>query len=220
MRKEKIMAEHNTFISVCNKCNERFITRKGSTTCPQCVDKKGEIVNCPNCGEEGPHFVPPSLGEPGFFTCKKKEQVVNNDIKIPVDQNNEPVAPKTPAKPVYTQEHVDKCKEERWHIYNPHNKPEYELPVIFGFNNGGRVGWFHGTLIAEDGTQLGSHLCTHEGYMYGDLGVLTGMRADRHVEFVAHYPDGYRMEFVGYAEVGTHAGLQHAFFQNALKEAK
>ena len=24
---------------------------------------------CPNCGLRGAHFVPPSLGEPGFFTC-------------------------------------------------------------------------------------------------------------------------------------------------------
>ena len=28
-------------------------------------------ILCPNCGEKGPHFVPPSLGEPGFFICKK-----------------------------------------------------------------------------------------------------------------------------------------------------
>ena len=26
---------------------------------------------CPNCGGIGPHFVPPSLGEKGFFICKK-----------------------------------------------------------------------------------------------------------------------------------------------------
>lgn len=24
---------------------------------------------CPNCGLKGPHFAPPSLGEPGFFIC-------------------------------------------------------------------------------------------------------------------------------------------------------
>lgn len=25
---------------------------------------------CPNgCGEPGPHFVPPSFGDPGFFIC-------------------------------------------------------------------------------------------------------------------------------------------------------
>lgn len=24
---------------------------------------------CTNCGEQGAHFVPPSMGEPGFFHC-------------------------------------------------------------------------------------------------------------------------------------------------------
>ena len=27
---------------------------------------------CPNCGEKGPHFVPPSFGDKGFFICEKK----------------------------------------------------------------------------------------------------------------------------------------------------
>jgi len=29
---------------------------------------------CSNCGEQGPHFVPPSFGDPGFFICEKKEE--------------------------------------------------------------------------------------------------------------------------------------------------
>lgn len=29
---------------------------------------------CPNCGEYGAHYCGPSLGEPGFFLCKKKSQ--------------------------------------------------------------------------------------------------------------------------------------------------
>ncbi len=24
---------------------------------------------CPNCGQPGPHFMPPSLGEPGMWMC-------------------------------------------------------------------------------------------------------------------------------------------------------
>lgn len=29
---------------------------------------------CPNgCGEPGPHFVPPSFGDPGFFMCTPRE---------------------------------------------------------------------------------------------------------------------------------------------------
>lgn len=38
--------------------------------------KKGKAFfgdRCPNCGDYGAHFVPPSCGEPGFYLCKKKE---------------------------------------------------------------------------------------------------------------------------------------------------
>ena len=27
---------------------------------------------CPNCGQLGSHYAPPSLGEPGFYTCRRK----------------------------------------------------------------------------------------------------------------------------------------------------
>lgn len=96
-------------------------------------------------------------------------------------------------------------------VFNPHNRPLAELPVIYGFNNGGSPGWFEGVLIAEDGNVLGSHLCSHEGYMRGDLGVAEGSRPDRHQGFQKHYPDGYRMEFVGHDEVDGHAALKAAF---------
>jgi len=29
-------------------------------------------ATCSNCGEKGCHFVPPSLGDPGFYICKPK----------------------------------------------------------------------------------------------------------------------------------------------------
>lgn len=41
---------------------------------------------CPNCGKEGPHFVPPSCGDAGFYLCDeriKRDGVPSNDrIKI------------------------------------------------------------------------------------------------------------------------------------------
>ena len=34
---------------------------------------KGQSTSlCFNCGEMGSHYAPPSLGEPGFFTCEFK----------------------------------------------------------------------------------------------------------------------------------------------------
>lgn len=104
-------------------------------------------------------------------------------------------------------------------IYNPHNKPVDELPVIYGFNNGGSPGFMHGALVAQDGEYLGGHLCSSEGYMYGDLGIIEGARPDRHKGFAEHYPDGYRMDFVPSDAIDGHAGLQAAFALNKEKAA-
>jgi hypothetical protein len=99
-------------------------------------------------------------------------------------------------------------------VFNPHNKPLEELPFIYGFNNGGSPGWWSGCLIAEDGMGLGGHLCSHEHYMLGDLGILEGYRADRHETFREHYPDGYRMTFVSFENVMKTPGLLKAFELN------
>ena len=92
-------------------------------------------------------------------------------------------------------------------VHNPHGKPVVDLPAIYGFNNGGDPGLLFADLLAEDGTPLGNHVCSAEGYMPSDLGCLEETRPDRHEAFRAHYPGGYRMEFVGYADVQSHEGL-------------
>lgn len=105
-------------------------------------------------------------------------------------------------------------------VFNPHDKPVAELPVIYGFNNGGSAGWYSACLIAEDGTGLGGHICSHEGYMPGDLGILKDSGSDRHEGFKAHYPDGYRMDFVPHSQVRDHAALAEAFRLNKLLAEK
>lgn len=102
-------------------------------------------------------------------------------------------------------------------VFNPHNKPIDELPVIYGFNNGGAPGFYYGTLLAQDGEPMGGHVCSSEGFMYGDLGIYEGSRPDRHEGFQKHYPDGYRMDFVPYESVGKHAGLEAAFAAHDAK---
>lgn len=114
----------------------------------------------------------------------------------------------TPARAAqYLQEHLSETSDAGWAVYNPHGRPLDDLPRIFGYNNGGSPGWLDARLLAEDGTALGGHCCSHEGYMPHDLGVLAGSRPDRHETFRAHYPDGYRMEFVRYDDVRTHLAL-------------
>lgn len=87
-------------------------------------------------------------------------------------------------------------------------------PKIFCFSNvrGGGDGIAYA--MAEDGTVLGSHLCSHEGYVPGDLGVTEGSRPDRHAGYRTHYPDGYEMVFVPAREVKQHDGLRRAFELN------
>lgn len=99
-------------------------------------------------------------------------------------------------------------------VFNPHCRPIEELPTIFGFNNGGAPGWMDAVLLAEDGTYLGGHICSAEGFMPYDLGIVEGHRPDRHETFREHYPDGYRMEFVCASEVRTHEGLAAAYRRN------
>lgn len=99
---------------------------------------------------------------------------------------------------------------EDFAVYNPHGKPLEELPKIYGFNNGGWPGFMYAQLISEDGVPLGSHICSSEGYMYYDLGIVEGYREDRHADFRKRYPDGYRMDFVTGEEAETHEGLKAA----------
>ena len=125
----------------------------------------------------------------------------------------------TEAAARYEAQHQAEHHARGTAVFNPHNKPVVELPTIYGFNNGGGGGFLSACLIAEDGTPLGSHACSSEGYMPADLGILEGTRPDRHADFQKHYPNGYKMEFVGYEAVPAHAGLNAAFVLNNTKYA-
>ena len=115
---------------------------------------------------------------------------------------------------LYLAQHLVEWEGKGYAVYNPQGRPLGELPVIYGFNNGGSDQWYTGVLLAEDGTGLGSHICSHEGYMPSDLGVLDGSAPDRHEAFREHYPDGYRMDFVSAKDVLTHPGLEAAYQRN------
>lgn len=112
------------------------------------------------------------------------------------------------AERLYEAQHVHAHSHLKVAIYNPRNKPVRNLPVIYGFNNGSYgPGMFSAVLLAEDGKDMGGHLCSSEAYMPADLGVLEGTRPDRHEGFRKHYPNGYRMEFIGSDFIDDHKGL-------------
>ena len=58
---------------------------------------------------------------------------------------------------LYLEEHQARMMSKKVAVFNPHDKPAEELPVIFGFNNGPSGPWMDGVLMAEDGTRLGGH---------------------------------------------------------------
>jgi len=129
------------------------------------------------------------------------------------------------AAALYEAQHVYEHEGKGWAVFNPHGKPVQELPVIYGFNNGGSDQWYDAVVLAQDGQCLGSHVCSSEAYMPHDLGILEGSRPDRHETFQKHYPDGYRMEFVRGVDVKTHPGIDEACRLNqvlaaAKKEAR
>lgn len=117
----------------------------------------------------------------------------------------------------YLAAHLHQVEDRQPAIYNPHNKTLDALPVIYGFNNGGHSGWYSAALLAQDGTELGGHICSHEGYMPHDLGILEGTRPDRHEKFREHYPDGYRMEFIPSDALDAHEGFQEAVKQHEIR---
>jgi len=124
------------------------------------------------------------------------------------------------AEKQYLEDHKKSVAGKGYSIFNPNDVPEEQLPFIYGFNNGGSSGFMHATLIAEDGTSLGGHACSHEGYMEHDLGILDGSRPDRHdKDFKKHYPDGYRMDFVTGEDVKNkaHHGLEAAIEKHQIK---
>ncbi len=118
------------------------------------------------------------------------------------------------AARLYLAQHLMEWEGKGYEFYNPHIKPLDALPVIYAFSNvrGGGDGICYA--MAEDGTVLGSHWCSNEGYAPYDLGVRDGARPDRHEEYRKHYPEGYRMDFVPASEVETHEGLRAAFALN------
>ncbi|MBO6542330.1 MAG: hypothetical protein JJ939_11555 [Alphaproteobacteria bacterium] len=119
----------------------------------------------------------------------------------------------------YLAEHQAKWGDKKFAVHNPKGLPITELPVIYGFNNGGSQGWLNGVLIAEDGSVLGGHISSDESYMLHDLGILEDARPDRHDVFKEHYPAGYRMDFVSHYDAADHVGLQAAFDRHEGKGA-
>lgn len=70
----------------------------------------------------------------------------------------------------------------------PGTAGDESLPAVYVFSNS-PDGDGPAYSIAEDGTVLGSHICSHWGYLRHDLAETPHRRA----ALEAHYPNGYRL---------------------------
>ena len=88
------------------------------------------------------------------------------------------------------------------------------MDKIYCFSNVKGGGDGEALAMAADGVVLGSHWCSHEGYIRHDLVDDNGFRSDLQKAYADHYPDGYEAELIPHADIDGHEGLQAAFALN------
>lgn len=84
---------------------------------------------CPNCGEYGPHFVPPSFGDKGFFICEKKD-LKDGKEEIMFKHGATNLICSVCGKPFLFDDTLssdapmcDECAEAEWQKSKKHNQP-------------------------------------------------------------------------------------------------
>jgi len=121
------------------------------------------------------------------------------------------------ASRAYLAEHQRETGSKGVVRYNPCSVPTNELPPIFGYRTGGEHHRVFGELVTAGGVVLGKAICSNEGYLKSDLGILEGVAPWMHEKCREYYPNGYRMVFVESTEIETHEGLRCA---RAAKETR
>jgi hypothetical protein len=105
------------------------------------------------------------------------------------------------------------------YTHNPNGADESTLPRIYCFANGANGFGWNGAIYAQDGTRLGGHTSSREGWLFHDLGIGEGSHyVSRRAEFAKHYPDGYVAEWVSYADAAAHPELQRIFAEINAKQ--
>ncbi len=91
-------------------------------------------------------------------------------------------------------------------------------PKIFVFCQGCQPGWHYHTALAEDGTAIAGHVCSHHGFAMHDMGVdENGWKRDLYAK---HYPDGFEVVYVelnNASKLADYPELAEAFRRNKEK---
>ncbi|HEA19388.1 hypothetical protein LCGC14_1865800 [marine sediment metagenome] len=90
------------------------------------------------------------------------------------------------------------------------------MKKIFCFNNGGSDAWYTAMAMAEDGTCIATHVCSHESFMKHDLGITSDWKYNLYNK---HYGEGnWELEWV--CNPKMHKGLKLAYKRNQEMWAK
>jgi hypothetical protein len=97
-----------------------------------------------------------------------------------------------------------------------HSDPSKPAVFIVGSVGGLSRFDYTGHALAEDGTGLGSHLCSSLEWVHDD------MFSDHHQkDYREHYPDGYRIEWLGeWPKEGKHPAFDAALALNRANAPK
>lgn len=89
-----------------------------------------------------------------------------------------------------------------------------DKPKIFIFANttnlevAERKRWVSACALAEDGTMLAGHVCSHRGFISHDMGITSDWKHDLYDK---HYPDGYELVLIeGQVEKGKNPDFDAA----------
>ncbi len=82
---------------------------------------------------------------------------------------------------------------------------------LYCVEGGIRKGDVIGYALAEDGNGLGSHLSSGEEWSKHDMGLTSDWKHD---SYLAHYPDGFELEWIDEKDLDNHLGWQEAFKLN------
>ena len=96
-------------------------------------------------------------------------------------------------------------------------------PKIYVFCNSCSRDWHVALAMCEDGHVLASHVCSHHGFIPGDMGVMDDASdwSGKRKLYAQHCPDGYEIVWLATTdEARASAGLDAAYARNqALRAA-
>lgn len=90
-----------------------------------------------------------------------------------------------------------------------------DKPKIYVFvNSGFRTDCLSVYAMAEDGEILAGHVCSHVGFIPGDMGLNS---KNKHEFYMGKYPEGFELKYLDELGAMTEPGFREAIKKNAAR---